>query len=254
MRRVVGGSLIVAAGLAVAASGAAGSGSALKVTVKPRSGGPRTHFVVRFRAPARTGLVGTEQRRYQVRTSGKGTGCAQSSATSLPPTQKGQRVSVRLSGPWCAASYRGRVLEIERPYCRPGQVCPAFIRIRTIGRFGFRVVAPGTDTTRPAFAGLKRAVQCFAGPQTPGEQRPVGLSWNAGTDNVSPSAKLRYDIYMGASAGAENFAQPNWTIQGATSFTTPNLPAGRFFVVRARDEAGNEEHNTVERQAESPCL
>jgi hypothetical protein len=152
------------------------------------------------------------------------------------------------------ATYHGKLIEIERPYCRRGQVCPAFaIQIRRIARFTFVVANPG-DTAPPAFAGLKSAVQCFPGPQTPGEERPVNLSWNAASDDVSSSSKITYDIYMASTAGGENFSQPNWTTQGATSFTTPNLPAGRFFVVRARDEAGNGDHNDLERQAENPCL
>ena len=261
MRRIVAGSVIVVAGLAVVATGAAGSRASLKVTVEPRSGGPKTQFVVRFRAPARTGVIGIEETRYEVQASGKGTGCAHSLATDVPPTRKGQRVSVRLSGPWCVASYRGKLTETVGPYCRPGQPCPEFAtRIRTIARFTFDVVmsgggtAPSGDSTPPTFGGLKSAVQCFAGPMTPGEQRPVTLSWNAASDVVTPSSAITYDIYMSPTSGGENFASPAWTTQGATSFTTPDLPAGRFFVVRARDQAGNEDQNSVERQAENPCV
>jgi hypothetical protein len=254
MRRIVAGCLIVAAGFAVLASGATGSGTAVKVTVTPKSGGPRTRFVVRFRAPARTGVVGIEERRYAIQVHGRGTGCAQSRGAEIPPTHKGQRVSVKLSGPWCVATYHGRLTETIGPHCRPGEVCPAFaIEIRTIARFRFVVVRSG-DVTPPTFGGLKSAVQCFPGPMTPGEQRPVGLSWGAASDGQTPSGQITYDIYAASAAGGENFSQPSWTTQGATSFSTPNLPPGRFFVVRARDAAGNQDHNAVERQAENPCL
>jgi hypothetical protein len=252
---MLAGCAIVVAVLVVAAAGTARSGTAVRVTVKPRTGGRRTHFVVRFRAPARTGVLGIVDRRYQVEASGKGTGCAHATSADVPPTHKGQRVSVTLSGPWCAATYHGKLTEVEGPYCRPGQPCPKFATtIRTIGRFRFEVVPSATDTMAPAFAGLQRAVQCFPGPQTPGEQRPVGLSWNPATDSVTASSKIRYEIYMATTSGAENFSLPDWTVQGQTSFTTPNLPAGRLFVVRASDEAGNEDHNAVERQALNPCL
>jgi len=254
MRRIVAGCMIVAIGFAVTATVTAGSQIPLKVTVKPQTGGPRTHFVVRFQAPARTGVIGIIDRRYRVEASGKGTGCAEARSTDVHPTRKGQRVSVTLSGPWCAAFYHGKVIETDGPYCRSGQPCPEFAtQVRTIARFTFKVAKP-SDTTPPSFAGLDRAVQCFPGPQTPGEQRPVSLSWNAATDNASPSSRITYDIYMASSAGGENFSQPNWMTQGATSFTTPNLPAARFFVVRARDGAGNEDHNTIERPAGNPCL
>jgi hypothetical protein len=254
MWRIAVGCLIVAAGFGVAATGAARSGTAPKVTVKPRTGDPRTRFVVRFRAWERTGVVGSVYRRYQVDVRGRGTGCAQSAATNVPPTRRGQRVSVKLSGPWCVATYHGKLTEIERPHCRSGQVCPAFaIELRTLGRFTF-VVAGAGDIAPPTFAGLKSAVQCFPGPQTPGEERPVNLSWGAASDDQSPSAQIFYDVYMSATSGGVNFSQPSWTTQGTTSFSTPDLPPGRFFVVRARDQAGNQDHNTAERQAKNPCL
>jgi hypothetical protein len=255
MRRMLAGGPIVLAALVVVAAGAARSGTAIRVTVRPPTGTRNTHFAVRFRAPARTGVLGLVQRRYQVEASGKGAGCAHAASAEVPPTRAGQRVSVTLSGPWCAATYHGKLTEIEGPYCRPAQPCPEFATtIRTIGRFRFAVVKPSTDTMPPTFAGLQRAVQCFPGPQTPGEQRPVGLSWNPAADSVTTSSKITYDIYTATTSGAENFSQPDWTVEGQTSFTTPSLPAGRLFVVRARDEAGNEDHNTVERQALNPCL
>jgi hypothetical protein len=254
MRRIVAGCLIVVAGLAVVVTGAAGSGTPAKVTVKPRTGGPRTRFVVRFRAGARTGVIGIVDRRYQVEVSGKGTGCAQSAATDVPPTHKGQLVSVKLSGPWCVATYHGKLTWVEGPYCRAGQPCPEFAtQVRTIARFTFVVTKSG-DITPPSFAGLNSAVQCFPGPQRPGEQRPVGLSWNAASDNQTPSSQITYEIYMASTAGGEDFSQPSWTTVGATTFLTPSLPPGRFFVVRSRDQADNEDHNAVERQAENPCL
>jgi hypothetical protein len=257
MRRTVAGCLIVAAGFAFMAVGVSGSTTAVKVTVRPKSGGPGTRFVVRFRAPARTGVIGFEERRYEVQAAGKGTGCAQSAGTSVPATRKGQRVSAKLHGLLCVATYHGKVIETIGPHCVSGQPCPEFAtRVRTIARFTFAVVKSGgtSDSSPPSFAGLKSAVQCFPGPQTPGEQRPVALAWSAATDNVSSSSEITYDIYTASSAGAETFSQPNWTTKGATSFSTPALPAGQFFVVRARDQAGNQEHNRVERQAENPCL
>ena len=82
----------------------------------------------------------------------------------------------------------------------------------------------------------------------------MGLTWNAASDRVTPSSKIAYEIYMATAPGAEDFTHPNWRTIGKTSFTTPNLPAGRYFVVRARDQSGNEDHNRVERRAENPCV
>ena len=50
---------------------------------------------------------------------------------------------------------------------------------------------------------------------------------------------------------------PSWTTPpGATSFRTPGLASHGtfFFVVRARDLAGNEDRNTVERRGLDPCV
>jgi hypothetical protein len=107
------------------------------------------------------------------------------------------------------------------------------------------------------FAGLERAFACTPGPQRPGETTPFNLSWQAATDDDTPSSKLVYDVFMSGTPGAEDFAHPSWTTApGATSFRTPGLPshAAVYFVVRARDESGNEDRNRVERPGVDPCV
>jgi hypothetical protein len=46
------------------------------------------------------------------------------------------------------------------------------------------------------------------------------------------------------------------TAAGVTSFATPPLPADKpvYFVVRARDQAGNIDRNTVDRQGQNLCV
>ncbi len=107
----------------------------------------------------------------------------------------------------------------------------------------------GSDHAPPKFAGLETATQCIPGPQRPHEKRPVNLSWDA----ARPSNEIVYEIFMAKKPGGENFAQPNWTTH-KLSFTTPKLAPGRYFVVRARDRAGKEDHNFVERRAQNPCV
>jgi hypothetical protein len=141
MRRIVAGCLIAAAGIGAAAGGAAGSGTGVKVTVRPTSGSPGTRFVVRFRARDQTGVIGVEERRYALQAHGKGSGCAQAVGTSVPPTHRGQQVSVRLPALRCVATYHGQLTETIGPHCISGQPCPEFATtIRTIGRFRFDVV------------------------------------------------------------------------------------------------------------------
>jgi hypothetical protein len=97
------------------------------------------------------------------------------------------------------------------------------------------------DTTPPTFAGV-------SGATTP-VPNSVTLSWSAATDDVTPAANIVYLVYLSAAAGTENFSASTYTTPpGATSFVVPNLGKATtfYFVVRAEDEAGNVDANTVE--------
>jgi chitodextrinase len=78
----------------------------------------------------------------------------------------------------------------------------------------------------------------------------TALSWIAATDNATASSRIIYAIYESDVAGGEDFATPLLiTDPGATSVTIEGLTyATHYFVVRARDRAGNEEQNTSEVQ------
>jgi hypothetical protein len=256
MRRIVAALLVGAAALVIAAAGGAQRRPMVKVTVTPSAGTPATHFVVSFRAPAgRGGLVPS----YELHATGKGADCAESFAA--PATNKRGRVTATLKGPWCPATYHGKVIETERPACKAGQACPQFIfLLGRIGRFSFTVSAPpggSTDTSAPTFAGLQSAFACTPGPQRPGETTPFNLSWQAASDDQTPSSQIVYDIFMSTAHGGEDFSHPNWTsAPGVTTFRTPGLPSHGtfFFVVRARDQAGIEDQNKVERRGVDPCV
>jgi len=112
------------------------------------------------------------------------------------------------------------------------------------------------DRTPPKFAGLKSATTCVPGP-IGGQSTSYHLGWEAATDNVTPSTKIVYDIYQATSPGGEDFSAATYTTRrGATSFVTPPLPADKlfYFVVRARDRAGNRDSNQVERQGVNLCV
>jgi hypothetical protein len=253
----------VLAGLAPSGGLAAGV-RRVHVSVKPASGSPMTRFVIRFRAPDTTGRVGAMVRSYILSATGPAPpGCAGSPSLNLRPTRAHARVRVTLSpkafgGRWCPGRFHGQVEEIATPYCPAHKLCPAFVvLIRTVGKFSFRVNAPTGDTQPPAFAGLERAVACTPGAQRPGETTPYNLSWQAAADNRTPAQDLVYDIFMASTPGTENLLQPTWTtVPGATTFRTPGLPSHGvvYFVVRARDQAGNEDGNRVERAGVDPCL
>jgi hypothetical protein len=113
------------------------------------------------------------------------------------------------------------------------------------------------DQIPPKFAGLKSATTCIGGPIGEGRTGSYHLSWQAATDNVTPSSKIVYNIYQATTSGGEDFSTPTYsTAPGATSFDTPQLASTKtfYFVVRARDQAGNEDSNTVEREGQNLCV
>jgi hypothetical protein len=81
------------------------------------------------------------------------------------------------------------------------------------------------------------------------------VSWDPATDPATPSDKIVYDIFYSSTPGGENFASPLATTgPGQTSYsgTLPGSGAA-YFVVRARDTAGHEDTNRVEKQAVNTC-
>jgi hypothetical protein len=232
------------------------------IKVSPASGAPTAVFAVSFRAPNRADAA--NGRGYEVDVSGpsNAAGCVASGSQSVGNVRAHVRVTVMLGATgspprWCVGTYHGTVTELQRPVCGPGTPCPQYIvLLGTLGKFSFRVKGGG-DTTPPTFAGLQSALACTPGPQRPGETTPFTLTWQAATDNVTPSNEIVYDVYESATSGGENYSQPTWTTApGVTTFKTPGMPSHGtfFFVVRARDQAGNEDHNTVERRGVDPCL
>lgn len=124
------------------------------------------------------------------------------------------------------------------------------------------VVLPATAEARwdripPKFSGLESAVTCIPGPVGGDRTTSYHLSWAAATDNVTPSRRIVYEIYQATVPGGENFSIRTYRSRsGARSFDTPQLPTDKtfYFVVRARDLAGNIDSNTVERQGQNLCV
>lgn len=117
--------------------------------------------------------------------------------------------------------------------------------------------AKSRDRIPPTFAGLESATTCIPGPIGGGRTTSYHLSWDPATDNVTPSSKIVYDVYQASKPGGENFSTPTYsTAAGAASFDTPPLATDKsfYFVVRARDRAGNRDPNTVERQGQNLCV
>jgi hypothetical protein len=260
---------------------AAALGPTTKVTVKPGSGTPRTHFALSFRVPVATGRFGMVQIADTLSVTGPaGTDCQSRAIRALKPAKKGKRIKMTLKPAkhgWCAGRWRGTVVQSESERCSPtaGRVCPDLVVApRVIASFHFRVKpgathGPPTQPSgdAPTFAGLVSAITCPSGgpqPQSDFATRPVigpeassyMLSWNAATDPVTPSSQIVYDIFVATMPGAEDYAKPSFTsAPGATSFATPFQPrtGTPYFVVRARDKAGHEDTNKVERAGVVSC-
>lgn len=126
--------------LAVTVPALAGS----TISVRPGAGSPTTHFTVRFRAPASTGVVNGSDRRYVVSARGPATSrCDSDPSAGAPPARAGHSVAVVLvpgRQGWCRGSYRGLIEEFASPVCDPHRLCPQFIAVlRRVGTFAFRV-------------------------------------------------------------------------------------------------------------------
>ena len=101
------------------------------------------------------------------------------------------------------------------------------------------------DVDPPTFIGLGTAAGNI-------ELLTIDLSWSPATDNVTSSANIVYLIYVATTSGLQNFASPSFTTSaGANSYRVSGLNSSTryYFVVRAQDEAGNKDSNTVERSA-----
>jgi hypothetical protein len=113
------------------------------------------------------------------------------------------------------------------------------------------------DTTAPSFAGLKSATTCIPGPIGSGRMTRYTLKWDAATDDATTQEKLVYLVYQATAPGGEDFTAPTYTARhGVTTFHTPKLSTTEtfYFVVRARDRAGNVDQNKVERQGVNLCV
>jgi hypothetical protein len=254
----------------------AATGSSTKVTVRPGSGRAQTRFAFTFRLPAAVGSFASMIRADTFSLSGpRGAHCESGLETVLGAGRKGKKVTLRMRpgkgrGGWCVGQWRGAIVQTETFRCDPGpaRACPDLaIAPKTIASFRFRVTgaakapaptpAPAAGDV-PTFAGLISATQCDSPitPQVVPRSAGFTLRWNPATDPVTPSSQIVYEIFQSDTPGGEDYATPTYTTtSGATSYTTPVMVnrAAVYFVVRARNAAGHEDTNTVERQGVESC-
>jgi hypothetical protein len=165
--------------------------------------------------------------------------------------------------------WHGTVVQSVVLRCSPSptRACPDLVvKPQTLARFRFRVT-PAQKTPPPAptgpdvptFAGLISATTCPSPtpqPQVLPRPNSYTLTWKAATDPVTPSSQIVYDIFVATTPGGEDYAHPSATTSpGATSYVTQSAArtGALYFVVRARNAAGHEDDNTVERVGVQQC-
>jgi hypothetical protein len=136
------------------------------------------------------------------------------------------------------------VRSIVVPALEPGK--EYFIVVRAVDAGGLEDTntteesgTPTTDTAPPTFSGAKSVTTMGA--------TSVELSWDAATDDLTPPAGISYTILWGVDEASARVGKVGkLTEPGVTSAVVDVLPDAEtkfYFVVRARDAAGNTEEN-----------
>lgn len=112
--------------------------------------------------------------------------------------------------------------------------------IRTWIEEGAQRSAATDDTEPPQFGGATSAVAISS--------TEIDVFWDAAVDNRTASESIWYSIFVATDSVLHDFLQPSLEVTGALTARVDNLePATHYyFVVRARDEAGNLETNLFE--------
>ncbi|MFO0677472.1 MAG: hypothetical protein U0169_13135 [Polyangiaceae bacterium] len=102
-----------------------------------------------------------------------------------------------------------------------------------------------SDSSPPTFAGITGTT----GKTSTG----ITLTWNAAMDDQTAQADIVYDVFESTTAGGQVFTSPPKVTSepGATSVALTGLTpvSTLYWVVRARDKAGNRDTNVVEQSA-----
>jgi len=134
------------------------------------------------------------------------------------------------------------------PYLTPYQISLITRWIDQGARQSCAEPSPCADVVPPTFAGLSSLVAL--------DPTVVRACWSEASDAVTASSSLRYDLYEADAPGAENLrGAPQHTITGTSCIDLRAAPGTALcLVARARDLAGNQDANTVERCVTPPSL
>ncbi len=105
------------------------------------------------------------------------------------------------------------------------------------------VVAMDSSLTPPEFSGLASATTLGT--------NSIYLAWDSAVDDETPSEAITYNVYLATQEGEQNYDLPYESIVGSVEMTLAGLDSrtNYFIVVRAQDEDGSEESNTIGQQA-----
>ncbi len=112
-------------------------------------------------------------------------------------------------------------------------------------------IATSDDTVPPQFAGL--LFVDFIPDSTAATTGKSRLTWAPATDDKSGASEIAYDVYDSVTPGGEDFAGiPKVSVTGTNTAEVPGVDytISHFYVVLARDKAGNKNSNKVERKAQ----
>jgi hypothetical protein len=114
------------------------------LSVSPPTPAPTSRVTFTFPAPATAGHHGASLLSFILTVAGpRHAGCLGPRTAPIPRVVKGTTASAQLGGTWCVGTYVARVQEFARPFCKPGQMCPQYVRlIGTVAMARFRVAAP----------------------------------------------------------------------------------------------------------------
>jgi hypothetical protein len=115
-----------------------GSSANNRLAVSPQHPHASSTITFSFIAPTRAGVVGKVVDSYSLSVTGPaGANCKGSHEQAGSPVAKGatEQISLgptQLGANWCVGPYTARVFEIQRPYCKPGALCPQYVRVAGI--------------------------------------------------------------------------------------------------------------------------
>jgi hypothetical protein len=112
-----------------------------RLSVSPAALTRTSRVTFTFIAPVTAGRHGPSQLSFVLTLAGpRHAGCLGPRTAAVSHAVKGRTASVQLGGNWCVGAYTAEVQEFARPFCKPGQMCPQYVRlVGTVASARFRV-------------------------------------------------------------------------------------------------------------------